>query len=101
MKNADLKTGLHGKIYLPFLVFFTPVSVVKNHGFLCFLMFLDALILKKLFRNIKTLLIMKTAKLLKIAIILCAIFTFSACEEENITLETRTGGILQETAGAD
>ena len=101
MKNADLKTGLHGKIYLPFLVFFTPVSVVKNHGFLCFLMFPDALILKKLFRNIKTLLIMKTARLLKIAIILCAIFTFSACEEENITVKNANGDDIKEVAWAE
>lgn len=31
---------------------------------------------------------MKTAKLLKIALVLAAIFTFSACEEEEIKLDS-------------
>jgi len=34
---------------------------------------------------------MKTAKLLKIAFVLAAIFTLSACEDEEIKVETKTG----------
>ena len=34
---------------------------------------------------------MKTAKLLKIALVLTAIFTFSACEEEEITIKNTNG----------
>lgn len=44
---------------------------------------------------------MKTAKLLKIGLVLAAIFTFSACEDEEITVKNTTGDAKVETAGAD
>jgi len=44
---------------------------------------------------------MKTAKLLKIGLVLAAIFTFSACQDEEITVKNTTGDSQQELAGAD
>ncbi len=44
---------------------------------------------------------MKITKLLKIALVLTAMFTFSACEDEEITVKNTTGDPIQETVGAD
>jgi len=44
---------------------------------------------------------MKTAKLLKIGLVLAAIFTFSACQDEEITIKNTTGDTQVETGGAD
>jgi len=44
---------------------------------------------------------MKTAKLLKIVFVLAAIFTFSACEEEEVIVKNTNGDSQVESSGAD
>jgi len=44
---------------------------------------------------------MKTSRLLKFAIVITALFAFSACEDENVTPKNTDGDPIGETVDAD